>query len=260
MDGKSKSDSDDEDFEKFDFQKEQQLSSIMPQNINISNEITQDRDPLYLTEIQRDPDSIMEERSRNKLNVIENLQQFFTEKKGSARFKKANSDCDEHCILKMERDSQRRLLSGLQSLNLNDFAFFDYLNFSDCFEDMFPSPATLSEKNKVNTAKMNILNDLICDKVKIEDIVEPKSLELLEKNLLYRSKLVEFSDKDRQDFLKFMTFDELNIEDVSEMFIHHKGNNEFYRDWSYQFKQTFFSIMKGSPITDGNNHPTELES
>ena len=49
----------------------------------------------------------------------------------------------------------------------------------------------------MNIAKLNILNDLICDKVKIEDIVEPKSLELLEKNLLYRSKLVEFSDKDR---------------------------------------------------------------
>ena len=84
----------------------------------------------------------------------------------------------------------------------------------------------------MKTAKINILSDLINNKVKIEDLVEPSTLELLEKNILYKSKLVEFSDKDRSDFLKYLTFDELNIDDISELFIHHKGNDQFLSEWN----------------------------
>ena len=82
--------------------------------MNTSNELSMDRDNIYLTEVQKQPsrgDGL--ESGQNKIQISELMKQYFVERRSGPKIKKPTPECDEHCLLNMKREEQDRLLSGL---------------------------------------------------------------------------------------------------------------------------------------------------
>lgn len=68
---------------------------------------------------------------------------------------------------------------------------------------------------------------------------------------------------DWAEFLQELTFDELDIERISELFIHHKGNEEFYHRWNAIYRdhfENYLSKKRGAAIEPHNPKKGVIET
>jgi hypothetical protein len=52
------------------------------------------------------------------------------------------------------------------------------------------------------------------------------------------------NQKDRKHYLKEITFDELGIERLSDLYIHFKGDESFYKNWNELYKSKFENYLQ----------------
>ena len=68
-----------------------------------------------------------------------------------------------------------------------DFAFLDFLNLDEMIERYSGSSDP--------RLKVAVIKDLIDEKIKISEVVDPETLRTLDQNMLYRQKVVDLPDK-----------------------------------------------------------------